>query len=105
MAGELPRCLLEDGTLKVEVQKDSSLLAGVHRVFLVNVLGFEPSDDFTGYWIKGAASQPRLLTEVVHYLRQNSRLSRILMQEPKWKLNGRRIRPMISMRQGPRAKR
>ncbi len=39
-------------------------------MFLVNVLGFEQSDDFTGYLVRGDASQPRLLTEVVDYLRE-----------------------------------
>lgn len=70
MPRETARVTLEKGILKVEVQKNSSLLAGVHRVFLVNVLGLEPTGDFLGYLIKGDASQPRLLNEVVDYLRE-----------------------------------
>lgn len=70
MPRETARVTLEKGTLKVEVQKNSALLGGVHRVFLVNVLGFEPSDGFPGYIIRGDASQPRLLTEVADYLRE-----------------------------------
>lgn len=70
MPRETARVTLEKGTLKVEVPRNSALLAGVHRVFFVNVLGFESGDDFAGYSIRGDASQPRLLTEVVDYLRQ-----------------------------------
>jgi SNF2 family DNA or RNA helicase len=70
MPKETARVSIEKGTLKVEVQRNSAILAGVHRVFLVNVLGFEPSDDFAGYSIRNDASQPRLLAEVVDYLRE-----------------------------------
>jgi len=70
MPRETARVTLEKGTLRVELPKDSAILEGIHRVFFINVLGFESSDDFAGYLIKGDASQPRLLTEVVDYLRQ-----------------------------------
>jgi SNF2 family DNA or RNA helicase len=71
MHKETARVTLEKGTLKVEVQKNSALLMGIHRLFLVNILGFEPAGDFLGYLTKADASQPRLLTEVVDYLREH----------------------------------
>ncbi len=70
MPNTAARVTLNSGTLKLELQKNSALLVGVHRVFFVNVLGFEPSEDFSGYVFRGDASQPRLLTEVIDYLRE-----------------------------------
>ncbi len=70
MSKETARVTLERGSLKIEVQKNSPLLGGIHRVFFVNVLGFESSEDLSGYSIRSDASQPRLLTEVVDYLRE-----------------------------------
>jgi SNF2 family DNA or RNA helicase len=70
MPRETARVTLEKGTLRVEVPKNSPLLGGIHRVFFVNVLGFESSEDFAGYSMRGDGSQPRLLAEVVDYLRE-----------------------------------
>jgi SNF2 family DNA or RNA helicase len=64
------RITLDREALKVEVEKHSALLKGVHRIFLLNVLGFEPSEDFAGYVFRGGTPQPRLLAEVVDYLRE-----------------------------------
>ena len=70
MPSEIVRVRIENGVLKVQTQRQSSLLTGVHRIFLVNVLGFEPSGDFAGYVVKHNAAQPRLLTAVLDYLRE-----------------------------------
>jgi len=71
MSRETAHLRLERGSLKVGVQKNSDLLSGVHRIFLVNVLGFEPGDDFAGYVLKGVGGDLRILTDVVNYLREH----------------------------------
>src|SRR6266849_3682262 len=70
MPGETARVRLEKESLKVGVSKDSALLSGVHRIYFVNVLGFEPSSDPAGYVIGSHATDPKLLTQVVDYLRE-----------------------------------
>lgn len=70
MSRETARLRLEKESLTVGVLKDSALLSGVHRIYFVNVLGFEPSSDPVGYVIKSRASDPSLLTGVIDYIRE-----------------------------------
>jgi len=67
-------------------------------VFFVNVLGFESSDDFTGYSIRGDASQPRLLAAVIGYL-QDQQIQPDLNAIAQTAAQRSRIKLMISMRQ------
>ena len=70
MSRETAHVSLEKDSLKIKVQENSPLLGDIHRVFLVNVLGFDPSDNFSGYVIAGDASYLKLLTGVVEYLEE-----------------------------------
>jgi SNF2 family DNA or RNA helicase len=70
MSRETARLRLEQESLTVGVLRDSALLSGVHRIYFVNVLGFEPSSDPVGYVIRSHASDPNLLIDVIDYLRE-----------------------------------
>ena len=80
MAGDAARVLLEEHSLTVELTRESPLLSGVHRIYFLNVLGFEASKDPLGYVITSHPSAPSLLLNVVDYLRE---------QEVKAKFNER----------------
>lgn len=70
MSHETARISIEKGSLIVGISKESVLHAGLHRIYFVNVLGFEPSADPAGYVVGiSEASNPRLLNKVVDYLR------------------------------------
>jgi SNF2 family DNA or RNA helicase len=62
------RVVLEDDSLTVELPEKSRLLAGVHRIYFLNVLGFEPSTEPLGYVISSHPSAPSLLLSVIDYL-------------------------------------
>ena len=62
------RVVLEDDSLTVELPEKSRLLSGVHRIYFLNVLGFEPSAEPLGYVISSHPSAPSLLLSVVDYL-------------------------------------
>jgi len=64
------RVILEEDSLRVGLPRESPLLSGVHRIYFLNVLGFEPSDEPSGYIITSHASVPSLLLSVVGYLRE-----------------------------------
>ena len=70
MSRETARVRLEQESLTVGVLRDSALLSGVYRIYFVNVLGFEPSSDPVGYVIRSHASDPRVLIDVIDYLRE-----------------------------------
>jgi hypothetical protein len=68
MSSETVRVLLERESLELIVANESVLLTGTHRIYFVNVLGFEPSNAPLGYVIKGRAIDPSLLVDVLDYL-------------------------------------
>lgn len=70
MPRETARVELEKESLMLAVSRESTLLAGVHRIYFLNVLGFETSSDPPGYVIRTHASNPKLLQKVVDYLRE-----------------------------------
>jgi hypothetical protein len=69
MAGDSARVLLEEDSLTVELPGESPMLSGVHRIYFLNVLGFDASADPLGYVITSHPSAPSLLLNVVDYLR------------------------------------
>ncbi|MBZ5647160.1 MAG: DEAD/DEAH box helicase [Acidobacteriia bacterium] len=69
MSRDTVRVRLEPESLTIVVAKGSPLLSGMHRVYFVNVLGFEPSTEPVGYFRSSAAS-PALLLDIVDYLQQ-----------------------------------
>ncbi|HTV58941.1 MAG TPA: DEAD/DEAH box helicase [Verrucomicrobiae bacterium] len=69
MAGNSARVLLEEDSLAVELIGESPLLSGVHRIYFLNVLGFDPSTEPLGYVITSPA--PSLLLSVVDYLQEH----------------------------------
>jgi len=74
------RVVLEEDSLRVDLPGESPLLSGIHRIYFLNVLGFEPSAEPLGYVTTSGPSSPSLLLSVVDYLRE---------QEVQAKLNGR----------------
>lgn len=69
MAGDSARVLLEEESLTVALPEKSPLLSDIHRIYFLNVLGFEPSTEPLGYVITSHPSAPSLLLGVVDYLR------------------------------------
>jgi SNF2-related domain len=64
------RVILEEDSLRVGLPGGSPLLSGVHRIYFLNVLGFEPSAEPLGYVITSHPSAPSLLLSVADYLRE-----------------------------------
>jgi SNF2 family DNA or RNA helicase len=64
------RVVLEEDALRVDLPEKSPLLSGVHRIYFLNVLGFEASAEPLGYIITSHPSAPSLLLNVVEYLRE-----------------------------------
>lgn len=67
------RVVLSDDSLVVELPENSSLLSGVHRIYFLNVLGFEPSAEPPGYVLSSHPSAPSVLLSVVDYLSEQER--------------------------------
>jgi SNF2 family DNA or RNA helicase len=79
------RVVLEEDSLRVDLPGESPLLSGVHRIYFLNVLGFEASAEPLGYVITSHPSAPSLLLSIVDYLREqeaqvkfNERAQRVL---------------------------
>jgi SNF2 family DNA or RNA helicase len=64
------RVVLEADSLRVDLPAGSPLLSGVHRIYFLNVLGFELSSEPSGYIITSHPSAPGLLLSLVDYLRE-----------------------------------
>jgi SNF2 family DNA or RNA helicase len=64
------RVTLEPDSLRVSLPGQSSVLTGVHRIYFLNVLGFEPSEQPPGYVITSHPSLPSLLLSVIDYLQE-----------------------------------
>jgi len=64
------RVVLEEDALRLDLPERSPLLSGVHRIYFLNVLGFEVSAEPLGYIITSHPSAPSLLQNVVEYLRE-----------------------------------
>src|SRR5437879_9392826 len=58
------------GILRVEPPARSELLQGTNRIFFVNVLGFDISDESSGY-ISQQIANPQTLSTVLSYLKDN----------------------------------
>jgi SNF2 family DNA or RNA helicase len=54
--------------VRIEVTPDSPLLEAPHRIFFVNVLGFDVADDFCGFVSKGASGNVEVVQQVTKYL-------------------------------------
>lgn len=68
MPRETARVQLGQESMTVATSKDSALLSGVHRIYFVNVLGFEPAEDPVGY-TSSQISNPKVLIDIINYLR------------------------------------
>lgn len=64
------RVALGRGCLRVEIPARSELLSSVHRIFFINVLGFEQGEGFSGYSIKWGPADTYLINEVLRYLEE-----------------------------------
>ena len=69
MAGDSAHVILEEDSLILTLPGESPLLSGIHRIYFLNVLGFEPNTEPLGYIIMSHPSAPSLLLDVVSYLR------------------------------------
>lgn len=70
---ETVRLVVDNGVLRLLAPAKSAIHQGTHFIYLVNVLGFEPSDDpEPGYWIELGASKQALLTQLADYLHESS---------------------------------
>src|SRR5438309_8743432 len=62
-----PKLRLESDHLLLSVAQDSELLSGTHRIYFVNVLGFDPISDPLGYRM-GEVPSAKTLIELIEYL-------------------------------------
>src|SRR2546426_3385788 len=64
------RVVLEDDSLRVDLPGESPLLSGIHRIYFLNVLGFEPSTEPLGYVITSHPSALILLLNILDYFQE-----------------------------------
>ncbi len=60
--------MMTEQGLRIVTQPDSDLLNVEHRIFLSNVLGLQPSEEFAGYVSRGPEAL-QILKDVIDYLR------------------------------------
>src|SRR5256885_993817 len=67
MPSHNPKLRLESDRLLLSIPRNSELLSGMHRIYLVNVLGFEPISEPYGYVTTGVPNLKTLI-ELIEYL-------------------------------------
>src|SRR5947208_3579555 len=63
-----PVVALRGSQVRIEVMPDSALLEAPHRVFFVNVLGFDVAHDFCGFVSEGTSDTVEMVQQVTKYL-------------------------------------
>src|SRR6266571_467838 len=66
------RIALGKSRLLIETLPGSALLDSVHRIFFVNVLGFEPLEGTSGYTFPVGPLATKTMREVIGYLDENN---------------------------------
>lgn len=67
MAKPRIRLAIENGVLEIQAPASSPIHQGKHYIYLVNVLGFEPTDTPPGFRIQLGPSRQALLTQLLDY--------------------------------------
>ena len=68
MPSEVIAVNLTGSTLRVEVPQRSPLMETPHRIFFVNVLGFDVAQDFQGFVSEGLPNRAEIVQQVTKYL-------------------------------------
>src|SRR5436190_5535391 len=62
---------VDENSLRVELISNSEFLKGKHRIFLVNVIGLNPSDRGSGYYIdRLSINTTDTIVELVEYFKE-----------------------------------